>query len=248
MHHRTRLLSEQLPLFNYARPRALAERPLREWPGSERPLNRLTTHGAAALSDSELLAIIFHPNPQAIALAGELLSRFGSWQGIQQASDVELQQVVGIGPVRAAQLVAMCEIARRLATVIDSIPTQIRSPADIAALLLPDMQGLDQEELRVVCLSTKNHVQKVVTVYRGNVNSSMIRVGEVFKAAIRLNSTAMIIAHNHPSGDPTPSPEDVLVTRQIVEAGQLLDIDILDHLVIGRGRWISMRERGLGFK
>ena len=124
---------------------------------------------------------------------------------------------------------------------------QIKSPADIAALLMVEMGHLDQEELRTVLLDTKNRVQDIVTVYRGSLNTSMIRVGEVFKVAVRWNSAALIVAHNHPSSDPTPSPEDVLVTRQIVEAGKLLDVDVLDHLVIGQGRWLSLRERGLGF-
>ncbi len=125
--------------------------------------------------------------------------------------------------------------------------TQIKSPSDMAALLMVEMSHLDQEELRVVCLDTKNRVQKIATVYVGSLNASIVRVGEVFKEAIRLNSAAIIVAHQHPSGDPTPSPEDVLVTRQIVEAGHLLDIPCLDHLVVGKGRFVSMRERGLGF-
>jgi DNA repair protein RadC len=110
-----------------------------------------------------------------------------------------------------------------------------------------EMGHLDQEHMRAVLLDTKNRVQGIVTVYVGSVNSALVRVGEVFKEAIRRNSTAMIVVHNHPSGDPTPSPEDILVTRQIVDAGKLLDVEVLDHLVIGRGRYVSMRERGLGF-
>lgn len=125
---------------------------------------------------------------------------------------------------------------------------QIKSPADIAAVLMVEMAHLDQEQLRVVCLNTKNQVQRVVTVYQGNVNASIIRVGEVFKEALRLNSAAVIVAHNHPSGDGlTPSPEDILVTRQIFEAGKLLDCELLDHLLIGRGSWTSLRQKGLGF-
>ena len=124
---------------------------------------------------------------------------------------------------------------------------QIKSPTDVAALLMVDMARLDQEELRGICLDTKNRVQHIDTLYRGSLNSSMVRIGEVFKSAIRLNSAAIIVSHNHSSGDPTPSPEDVLVTRQIVDAGHLLDVDVLDHLVIGQGRFGSMRERRLGF-
>jgi DNA repair protein RadC len=125
--------------------------------------------------------------------------------------------------------------------------TQIRSPADAAGLLSLEMAHLDQEQLRTVLLDTKNWVQGVATVYIGSVNMAQIRVGEVFKEAVRRNSTALIVAHNHPSGDPTPSPEDILVTMRIVEAGKLLNIECVDHLVIGQGKYVSMRERGLGF-
>jgi DNA repair protein RadC len=124
---------------------------------------------------------------------------------------------------------------------------QIKSPADIATLLMVEMGFLDQEELRTVLLDTRNRVQGIVTVYKGSLNTSMIRVGEIYKEAIRRNSAALIVAHNHPSSDPNPSPEDVLVTRQIVEAGKLLEVECLDHLVIGQGRWVSRRERRLGF-
>lgn len=124
---------------------------------------------------------------------------------------------------------------------------QVRSPADIAGMLMVEMGLLDQEELRTVLLDTKNRLQGIVTVYRGSLNTSMVRVGEVYKEALRRNSAALIVVHNHPSGDPTPSPEDVLVTHALADAAKLLDIDLLDHLVIGQGRWVSLRERGLGF-
>jgi DNA repair protein RadC len=147
------------------------------------------------------------------------------------------------------------ELPAELATLLDLLAAllrpspreQVKSPADVAALLMVEMSHLDQEELRVVLLDTKNRIQRIETVYRGSLNTSMVRVGEVYKAAIRLNSAALIVVHNHPSGDPTPSPEDVLVTRQIVEAGALFDVEALDHLVIGQGRYVSMREKGLGF-
>lgn len=124
---------------------------------------------------------------------------------------------------------------------------KIRQPQDIAALLMLEMSYLDQEELRTVLLDTKSYLQGIVMVYKGSLNTSLIRVGEVFKAALRANSASIIIAHNHPSTDPEPSPEDILVTRQIVEAGRLLDVQCLDHLIIGQGRWVSLRERGIGF-
>jgi len=124
---------------------------------------------------------------------------------------------------------------------------QIRHPSQLAAFLMVDMGFLQQEQMKVACLDTKNRLQKLHMVYQGSLNASLIRVGEMFREPVRLNSAAIIIAHNHPSSDPDPSPEDVLVTTEIVKAGKILDIELLYHIVIGQGRWISMRERGLGF-
>lgn len=141
---------------------------------------------------------------------------------------------------------------RKILEVVEAMLTprqreQIKSPSDVAALLMVQMGGLEQEELRTVLLDTKNRVQDIVTVYRGSVNQAQVRVAELFKEAVRRNSVAVILAHNHPSGDPTPSPEDILVTRNVVEAGKLLDVEVLDHLILTQGRWVSLRERGLGF-
>jgi DNA repair protein RadC len=124
---------------------------------------------------------------------------------------------------------------------------QITRPKDIADFLMVKMGHLMQEEMWVVCLSTKNHIQGVHTVYKGSVNMTQIRIGEMFRDAIRYNSTAVIYAHNHPSGAVEPSPDDVMMTRALVQAGELLSCEVLDHLVIGQGKWLSMRERGLGF-
>ena len=125
--------------------------------------------------------------------------------------------------------------------------SRVSSPADAANLLMSDMALLEQEHLRLVLLDTRNHVLATPNIYVGSLNTSVIRVGELFRHAIKENAAAMIVAHNHPSGDPSPSPEDVSVTRQIVSAGQLLDVEVLDHLVIGHGRYVSLKERGLGF-
>jgi DNA repair protein RadC len=152
-----------------------------------------------------------------------------------------------MGEAKAAQVKAALEIGRRLLLAQPEQRPQITSPADVANLLMVEMAHLEQEHLRVVLLNTKNYVLKIETVYIGSINSSAVRIGEVFKTALKQNSAAIIVVHNHPSGDPTPSPEDVAVTRQLVEAGKLLDVDVLDHLVIGQGRWVSLRERRLGF-
>jgi DNA repair protein RadC len=136
-----------------------------------------------------------------------------------------------------------------LAALLCPLPReQISGPVDIAALLMVEMSRLPQEQLRVVCLDTKNHVQVIHTLYQGNVHSAAVRIAEVFREPLRRNSPHIILVHNHPSGDPDPSPEDVAVTRQIITASRLLDVDVLDHLIIGQGRWVSLRERRLGFE
>lgn len=223
---------------------------IRELPAHEKPRERLRNHGASALSDAELLAIMLRVGVEganAVQLAQQLLAEFGGWAGLQRADFAEIARRRGMGEAKTAQLKAALEIGRRLLLTSREERFQIRSPADAAQLLMAEMSYLEQEHLRVLCLDTKNRIQKVHTVYIGSVNTSAVRIGEIFKEPIRLNSTSVIVAHNHPSGDPNPSPEDVLVTRQIVDAGKLLDIETLDHLVIGQGRYVSMRERGLGF-
>jgi DNA repair protein RadC len=221
-----------------------------EFPDHEKPRERLRDYGPTALSDAELLAILLRvgvTGSNVVQLAQQLLIEFNGWRGLQRASFQDLLDWHGMGEAKTAQLKAALEIGRRLALVGHDERFQIKSPADVAQLMQLEMGHLDHEQLRAICVDTKNQVQKVHTVYVGNVNSSLVRVGEIFKEAIKLNSAAIIVVHNHPSGDPSPSPEDVRVTRQIADAGKLLDIDVLDHLVIGHGRYVSMRERGMGF-
>jgi DNA repair protein RadC len=240
----------QRTLFDLHLPtRNFAERPLREWPIGERPIERLSAVGPAAISDAELLAVLFSGSGGAnpVVLAQQLISAFGGWHALQRATLEELQQQPGLGRTRAAQVKAALEVARRLSHARPGERLQIRSPADAVQLLMAEMGYLDQEQLRVICLNSKNRVQEVALVYQGSLNTTMVRVSEVFRPAIRLNSAAILVAHNHPSTDPTPSPEDIMVTREIVAAGQLLDIETLDHLVICQGRFVSLRERGLGF-
>lgn len=217
---------------------------IRERPAGEQPMIRLQQHGATVLTDAELLATV--ACLPTVEQAEVLLADIGGWRGLAHADATQLQHYAGIGQARAAQLCAAVELGRRLACP-QLERTQIKRPADAAQMLLPDMSHLDQEELRVISLDTKNYVLTVTTVYRGSVNCSQVRTGEVFREAIRRNATGIIMLHNHPSGDPTPSPEDILVTRAIVEAGEILDTEVLDHLVIGNGRYVSLRERGLGF-
>jgi DNA repair protein RadC len=183
-----------------------------------------------------------------LRLAERLLMEFGSLAGLARASVTELQRVNGVGQVKAIEIKAALEIGRRLMATAPQDKVRVTSPADAANLLMSEMMFLEQEHLRTILLDTRNRVLNTPTVYIGSLNTSVVRVGELFRAAIRENAAAMIVAHNHPSGDPAPSPEDIQVTRQIVEAGKLLNVDVLDHIVIGRQRYVSLKERGLGFE
>jgi len=218
----------------------------------ERPRERLVHLGPQALAASELLAILLRvgvPGENAVQVGQRLLKDFGGISGLQRAPLQELCNQRGIGEAKAAQIKAAIELGRRLRVESPEDRPAVNSPADAAALVAYEMSALEQEHLRVILLDTRNRVLEIVEVYKGSVNSSQIHVGEIFKAAIRRNAPALIVVHNHPSGDPTPSPDDLAVTRAIVQAGKLLDVDVLDHMVIGQGRdrWVSMKERGLGF-
>lgn len=210
----------------------------------DKPRRRIAEHSAQVLSDAEILACIIG---NGTAEAERVLVELGGWSGLMQADYVGLCNLHGISHAKAAQIKAALELGRRLLLAQHPERIQIKSPSDVAQLMMLEMGHFDQEHLRVIALDTKNRVQKVHTVYIGSLNSAMIRVGEVFKEALKLNACSVIIVHNHPSADATPSPEDVLITRQIYDAGKMLDIDVLDHLVIGKGQFVSLRERGLGF-
>ncbi|MDD2921195.1 MAG: DNA repair protein RadC [Anaerolineales bacterium] len=217
---------------------------------SDRPRERLLNLGAQALTNAELIAILLRvgvKGENAVEVGQRLLQKFGGIGGLHRASMSELVAQHAIGEAKAAQIKAAIELGRRLTLESPAERPSINSPADGAALLQYEMSALEQEHLRVILLDRRNRVLETVEVYKGSVNSSQVRVGELFKDAIRVNASGIIVAHNHPSGDPTPSPDDVAVTRAIVQAGKLLDIDVLDHLVIGQGKWVSLKERGLGF-
>ncbi len=217
---------------------------------TDRPRERLADLGAQALSNAELLAILLRAGVRgenAVQVGQRLLQCFGGLKGLHRAPFEQLVDQHGIGKAKASQIKAAIELGRRLTIEFPDERPAINSPADAAALVQYEMSALEQEHLRVMLLDTRNHVLDTVEVYRGSVNMSQVRVGEVFKAAIRRNATATIVVHNHPSGDPAPSPDDVALTRALVQAGKLVDIEVLDHLIIGNNRYVSMKERGLGF-
>jgi len=230
--------------------RATGGRRLRELPAMERPRERLAMRGPGGLTSAELVAIVWGSGAagrSATELADEALVRHDGLTGLARASDLELERIPGVGPVRAAQLAAAFELGRRLLADWPAARWTVRSPRDVAERLVLQMGPLEREELRVVLLNTKNVVLRVATVYQGNVSSSLVRVGELFRDAVRLNATGVILVHNHPSGDPTPSPEDLHLTAEALAAGRLLDIQLLDHLVVGHDAWISLRDRGIAF-
>jgi DNA repair protein RadC len=217
---------------------------------SERPRERLAEKGADVLSDAELLAILLRvgvPGENAVQVGQRLLQEMGGLKGIHRAPFEEVCKQHGLGPAKAAQIKAAIELGRRLRDLDPEERHAVQSPKEAADLVRYEMSVLEQEQLRVILLDTRNRLDRVITVYQGSVNSSQVRVGEVFRDAVRRNAANLIVVHNHPSGDPTPSPDDVALTRALVQAGKLLDIDVLDHLIIGQGRYVSLKERGLGF-
>ena len=225
-------------------------RALREVPEAERPRERLALRGPGGLSAAELIALVWGNGARgmnAVDLAEEALARHDGLTGLARASDTELAAIPGIGPARAAQLSASFELGRRLLADWPTGRWTIRAPRDVAERLILQMGRLEREELRVVLLNTKNVVLRVATVYQGNVSSSLVRVGELYRDAVRLNASGIILVHNHPSGDPTPSPDDLHLTAEALAAGRLLDIELLDHLVIGHDAFVSLRERGVAF-
>jgi DNA repair protein RadC len=160
---------------------------------------------------------------------------------------VELAGIPGVGSAKAARLAAAFELGRRSMADWPVGDWAIRSPRDVADRLLVEMGRLEREELRVLSLNAKNVVQRVSHVYMGNVSASLVRVGELFRDAVRLDASGVVLVHNHPSGDPTPSPDDLHLTAEAIAAGRLLDVDVLDHVIIGHDAWVSLRDRGVTF-
>jgi DNA repair protein RadC len=227
-----------------------AGRAIREIPAAERPRERLAARGAAGLSTAELIALLWGSGAagrSAVDLAEDALARHDGLTGLARATDIELEAVPGVGSAKAAQLTAAFELGRRLLADWPAARWTVRSPHDVADRLVLQMGRLEREELRVVLLNRKNVVLRVATVYQGNVSTSLVRVGELFRDAVRLNASGVIVVHNHPSGDPTPSPDDIHLTAEALAAGRLLDIDVLDHLIVGHDAWVSLRDRGVAF-
>ena len=224
---------------------------VREMPSEERPRERLATFGPRHLSNTELIAILLRTGSageNVISQSSRLLSRFDGLRGLGKATYAELCAERGLSEAKTCQILAALELGRRFVSLAPEERATINCPEDVVNLLSAEMSALEQEHLRVLLLNTRNEVMGAEEIYIGNVNSSVVRPAEVFRPGIRANATSLVIVHNHPSGDPTPSGADVSITRDLVEAGKLLGMELLDHLVIGSGqRFVSMKEAHLGF-
>lgn len=219
-------------------------------PAEERPRERLLKHGADHVSNAELVAILLRtgtPTENVVRLAGRLLAQFGGLHGLAQAHASELTQIHGMGTAKAAQLIAALALGSRLAASQPQQRPQIRTAADAARYVM-DMRYLPQEHVRLILLDNNSRVLATPTVYIGTVNTSVLRIAELFREAITRNSPALVLAHNHPNGNADPSPEDVELTRSLISAGEMLDIQVVDHIIIGERDWRSLREMGLAFE
>jgi DNA repair protein RadC len=220
---------------------------IKDIPADMRPREKLLRYGPGILSTQELLAIIIRTGSRdanAVQLAESILYQFEDLRGINNAGIEELCQAAqGMGQVKAAQIKAALELGRRL-NQQDSEVVRIKSPQDVAAWVMEDLRYLQHEQFRILLLNTKNVIIACEEVSRGSLNSSIVHPREVFNRAIKRSAAAIILIHNHPSGDPTPSQEDINITRRLVEVGRLVGIEVLDHLIIGDGVFTSLKEKG----
>ena len=223
---------------------------IRDMPLTDRPRERLRDAGPAALSNSELLAILLRTGTakeSALVMASRLLSQHDGLVGLAHPGFAELCAERGLGEAKAAQVQAALELGKRLVAAHPQERAVIRCPQDVANLLQGEMGLLEQEEMRVVLLNTRNQVLGTSEVYRGNVHTAIVRIGELFREALRQNAPAIILVHNHPSGDPAPSADDIAMTKQAIEAGELLDVDVVDHVILAQGRFESLKTKKVAF-
>ncbi|RNC29947.1 MAG: hypothetical protein AWM53_00167 [Candidatus Dichloromethanomonas elyunquensis] len=213
-----------------------------------KPRERLHQFGAEVLSNKEILAILLRigsKGENVLELAERILADTGGLTGLSKLSVYELEQIHGIGPAKAAQVKAALELGKRSVCSDPVTRPVINSPGDVADLVMEEMRCLDREHFRIMLLSTRNNVLGISPVSIGSLNSSVVHPRECFKEAIRRNANTIILLHNHPSGDPAPSKEDVDITRRLAEGGKILGIDVLDHVIIGDKRFVSLKEQGV---
>ncbi|AIC95173.1 MULTISPECIES: RadC family protein [Shouchella] len=221
---------------------------IRDVPPQERPRERFIREGAKALSNQEILAIMLRSGTKqysALQVASELLSTYKTLTALSESSLEEMRLIKGIGVTKAIELAAAMELGKRINREGKGQKSVIASPDDAVQIVADDLIGIHQEHFVVLYLNTKNYVIKQKTVFIGSLNASIVHPREVFKEALRTSSAAVICLHNHPSGDPSPSPEDINVTKRLNEAGRILGISLLDHIIIGdETHYVSLKERG----
>lgn len=215
-------------------------------PEEERPRERLIRNGPESLSNAELLGVILRTGSKeenVVSMSSRILSKYNIKQ-LSLANVSRLMQENGVGKAKAAQIAAVFELARRLETFVEEPKRKICSPKDVYTLMYPKMREQKKEKFITLCLDTKNQILKEEVISIGSLNASIVHPREVFKSALMESSASVIMVHNHPSGDPSPSREDIMVTEKMVEGGKLLGIDVLDHIIIGDGRYVSLKDEG----
>lgn len=221
---------------------------IKDMPEEERPRERLAKYGPEVLSNTELLAIILRTGTKcdsAVSLAGRLLKKDIGLKFLYESSFEELKDIKGVGMAKACQIKAALELGRRLRTFKDNCSVYIKTPGDAAEFIMEDLRHLKKEYMKLMLLNTKNMVISVKDVSIGSLSSSIVHPREIFVEAIKASSASIIIFHNHPSGDPTPSQEDINITRRIYEAGKVIGIELIDHIIIGDGNYISLKEKNV---
>ncbi len=224
---------------------------IKDLPSAERPYEKLERYGSEMLSNAELMAIIIKTGTKtetSVEVARRVLKECAEDNGLAFLHDIsleELKRIKGIGRVKAVQLKAVIQLAKRIAASGYQDKMCISSPADVSKFLMEDMRYLKQEHFKIIMLNVKNHVLKHVDITIGTLNASIVHPRDVFSEPIRVKCASVILVHNHPSGDPAPSHEDIEVTKRIVEAGKILGIDVLDHIIIGDGKYVSLKEKGI---
>lgn len=221
---------------------------IKDLPKNERPREKILRYGAECLSNSELLALILRTGTKednVLNLCDRVLSHCGGINGISGPSINELKQVKGIGEAKATQILALAELATRFNSFKSGAEYAISSPKDVSTYMMGQMKNLKKEYFKLIMLNTKNIIISVKDISIGNLNSSIVHPREVFIEAIKLSSASVILCHNHPSGDPTPSKEDILITKRLKECGTLLGIEVLDHVIIGNKAYVSLKEKGI---
>ncbi|GGI10486.1 RadC family protein [Gottfriedia solisilvae] len=220
---------------------------IRDFPKDDRPRERLIKEGPSSLSTQELLAIVLRTgtkNESVLQISNQLLHKFDGLRFLMNASIEEISNINGIGEAKATQLLAAFELGKRINRLQFEERFVIKSPDDCAKFMMDEMRFLEQEHFICLYLNTKNQIIARETIFKGSLNASIVHPREVFKEAFRRSASSIICLHNHPSGDPTPSREDIEVTKRLVECGKIIGIELLDHIIIGEHKYVSLKEKG----